>query len=651
MQPLEISFFDTGDFRPVTVTVKRTNGEYISDFAYQSFEVLAKKPPVLGLPYGRDCETSQTLSITLKSQQQDVYCVVNYTVYPEIDVIIRNVEIINESNEELEVEKCFSSTLDLPESGYKMLTLHGIPANERKRHIQPIPYGKYCSSSANGTTGSFSSPFAIVAEEGAGENEGLAYGVNLVYSGNFAFETYLDDFERTRLNIGVNPEMFLYTLKKGERFCSPEAILTCSINGYNGVSIAFANYIKEYIMPKQWAKTPRPVVLNTWEAFVFDINEEKLLDCADLAIKAGVDTLVIDDGWFSSRRNDDRGLGDWYPAKEIFPNGLKSFAQKLKAKGIHFGIWIEPEMVSPNSELFRKHPEWALGSGSEKFLSREQLVLDMTNPEVVEYVFQSFVKCFEGVDISYIKWDMNRWICPYVSSYTKKNKEVAHRYVMGVYTLLKRMTEHFKDVIFESCSGGGGRFDAAMLAYTPQIWTSDNTDPFERSYIQAGASYFMPLSSMSCHVTEDHNIGTRLETTLDFRYGVALNGILGYEFDLFKLSEEELAEIKRQIEKYRKLQELTLDGDFYRTVTPFDGNVYAYSIVSKDKKRAVFSANVLRNGRNFPHMYLKIYGLADDMLYEIDGKTLSGKALRTHGILLLFTERSGQTFFYEIKAV
>ena len=647
--PCEVSFYDYGDFRTPSVSIKGADLKYISDFEYQGYEITAEKRKVVGMPYGRNGDNSETLTITLKSRTKDVYCLLNYTVYPDIDVITRNTEIVNKSGEVVRIERCASMLMDFNQSGFNILTLQGIPANERKRHIEPVPYGRYTLSSVYGTTGSFSSPFAILAPSTTDENQGSAYSVNLVYSGNFAIETCLNDYETTRISAGINPEFFLYNLCDGETFYSPEVVMAYSNTGFNGISIANADYTRNYIMPEKFAKQPRPVVINTWEALIFDINEQKLLDFADVAVKAGLDTLVIDDGWFSTRRWDDKGLGDWWVCEDLFPSGLQKFSEQITAKGIGLGIWIEPEMVNPNSELFRTHPEWALGD--PRLLSRDQLVLDMTNPEVRDYIFNAFVKAFGGVKLSYIKWDMNRPLAPFRSNYTKDTREVAHRYMLGAYELMERMTKHFDNVLFESCSGGGGRYDLAMLHYTPQIWTSDNTDPFERSYIQAGASYFTPLSAMSCHVTRSFNIGTRLGTSLDFRYNMALNGMLGYEFDLFKLSDEELMQVKDQITEYKRIQDLMLKGDFYRTTTPFDGSIYAYSIVSKDKKHAIFAAHVIRNGRNFPDIYLNIYGLDDEKTYSFDGKQFKGKYLRLNGFRIPNAECSGQSFRYELVAL
>lgn len=647
--PLEVSFYDYGDFRTPSVTIKGDDGKYISDFEFDHCEITDKRRVIEIMPYGRDCDNGQNLAIFLKSRDKDVFCVLNYAVYPDIDVIARNVEIINNTNQEIVVEKCSSALIDFNESGFNMLTLHGLPANERKRHIQPVPYGRYKHSSVYGTTGSYGSPFTMLMHD-ADENHGSVYGVNLVYSGNFAIETDLSDMEVTRLSIGINPDFFAYRLKANETFYSPEALLTYSDEGFNGVSINYADYTRSFIMPERFAKNPRPVVINTWEALIFDINEQKLLDFADVAVKANLDTLVIDDGWFSIRRWDDKGLGDWWVCEELFPSGLQKFSEKITEKGIGLGIWIEPEMVNPDSELYRTHPEWALGK-DDRLLSRSQLVLDMTNPEVVDYIFNVFKKTFEGVKLSYIKWDMNRSICPFLSSYTKDNKEVAHRYMLGVYTLMEKMTSHFKDVLFESCSGGGGRYDLAMLHYTPQIWTSDNTDPFERSYIQAGASYFTPLSAMSCHVTRPFNIGTRLGTSLEFRYGMALNGVLGYEFDLFKLSEQEIEAVKEQVAEYKRLQDFMLLGDFYRLQTPFEGNIYSYAIVSKDKNKAILSINIIRNGRGFPDLRVKIFGLDDEKNYLFDGNVYKGQVLKNSGIRIPDADCSGQTFRYEIVAV
>lgn len=645
---LEYSIEGKGDFRTPSISLKDSVGTLIYDFDYVDYSIIKGKIAIPDMPYGRDDNNTQTLIVKLRSKKAEI--LLYYTVYESIDVICTYASIKNLSQEKISIEKLTSATQDLFGDGYKILTLQGRPAFERLRKVSEIPFGTFSLSSNKGASSSYASPFAIISETLADENNGNCYGFNLVYSGNFKLETEYGDHKKLRFNIGVNNQTFSRTLNSGEQFFTPEAIRTFSKNGYNGISINFSDYIRDYIMPQKYAKKSRPVVINTWEAFYFNIDEEKMLDFAKVAKKCGIDTLVIDDGWFSSRRNDDSGLGDWWVAKEIFPSGLKAFVEKVNKIGLNVGIWIEPEMVNPDSQLFLSHPEWILGDS--QIQSRNQLVLDFTNPQVVDYIYDSLINTLSNTGITYVKWDMNRFISPFVSNYTKDSREIAHAYILGVYSLISRLQNALDGVMFETCSGGGGRFDAGMMYYSPQIWTSDNTCPFERCYIQAGASYAYPISAMSCHVTETPNGGTRLVTSHDFRFGVALNGALGYEYNLFKLDKEEQARIKIDIAKYRAVEDLILKGDFYRLITPYDNDMYyAYTIVSKDKKRALLSFNALKGFCNSENVVLKLYGLSDQKYYKIEDKVYSGKALRCVGLPMPRVLMSGFNYTVTLKAV
>ena len=644
---LEYSFFDSGDFHSPSMLLQSEKGNYLSDFRCVGYKIIKGRPTLQGLPCGRFDETVETLELTM--QCGNVFVKLYYVVYPNIDVICRYAVVENRGKETLTIRKISSATLDLQGDNYKVLTVQGRVARERTRRVCNVPFGKYSVSSRVGASSHSASPFLMLAEGHATENDGGVYALNLVYSGNFLAETDYDDLKRLRASIGVNSEDFSYTLCQGECFYSPEAILTYSAQGYNGASIALADYIRGYIMPEKFAFASRPVVINTWESFFFELNEKKLADFAVRAKQAGVDTLVIDDGWFSSRRADNSGLGDWTVSPEIFPSGLDVFAEKVNKIGLNLGIWVEPEMVNPDSELFQNHPDWALGTVNVQ--SRNQLVLDLTNPTVVEYLYECFERLFSNINITYVKWDFNRYICPFLSSYTKNSAEIAHKYMLGVYSLLDRLTRRFPDILLETCAGGGGRFDAGMLRYSPQIWTSDNTCPFERAYIQAGASYAYPVSAMSCHVTASPNGGTQLLTTMDFRFGIAVNGALGYELDLFKLNDNELAEIKEQIGRYRKMEKLMLEGDFYRLVTPFDNEkYYAFAFVAKDKETAMVSFNTLVGAVNNEEYILKIYGLDDDKTYRIGDIRVSGKACRLAGLRMPRAKQSGENYTFMLYA-
>ena len=415
-KPLEISFFDNGDYRTPSLIITDASGCYVSDFKFTDYEILNKKPIIKDMPYGRQAENSQTINVFFKSLRKNITVVSSYTVYPDINVITRCVRIINESNEKINVEKCVSATIDFMRSDFDLLTVHGGVGNEAKIERFALPLGNYLHSSDYGTSGHYGTPFAIVCEKNTTDNEGGAFGFNLVYGGNFELECKVDWLKRFRFNIGINHNNFLYVLNCGETFYSPEVVLTYSTIGFNGVSIAFADYAKQYIISDKFVKRPRPIVINTWESMVYDITEQKLLNLAIQAKELGMDTLVIDDGWFSIRRWEDKGLGDWCVAPEIFPSGLKNFSKQVKDLGMNLGIWIEPEMVNPESKLFKLHPDWALGYG-DKLQSRYQLVLDLTNPEVVDYIADSIVETLKDSGITYIKWDANRYICPFLSTF------------------------------------------------------------------------------------------------------------------------------------------------------------------------------------------------------------------------------------------
>lgn len=638
---LECSVYGSGDFRTPSIKLENSNGTCHYSFAYNGYSIIKGRVELPNMPCARADDLVETLIVSLVSDLAEIK--LYYTIYYDIDVISTYTSIKNLGPESMTISKIVSATQDFFGEGYKILTLQGRPAFERTRHVQSVPYGKYQLTSDKGASSSYSSPFAIIAQDNVNESTGDCYGFNLVYSGNFKLETEYNDHKKLRFAMGINDDNFSYSLRSGDEFFTPEVARAFSNNGYNGVSINFSDYIKNYVMPEKFALSARPVVINTWEAFYFDINEDKMLKFADIAKKCGIDTLVIDDGWFSSRRNDDSGLGDWSVSSEIFPSGLKSFVKRINEKGLNVGIWIEPEMVNPDSVLYRTHPEWVLGDANIQ--SRNQLVLDFTNPNVVEYIYNSLTQTLADSGVSFVKWDMNRFIMPFVSDYTKNSSQVAHAYMLGVYKLIENLTSSMPNVLFETCSGGGGRFDAGMMHYSPQIWTSDNTCPFERAYIQAGASYAYPISSMSCHVTQTPNAGTQLITSPEFRFGMALNGVLGYEFNLFNLSDEDCKRIKGEIEFYRSVQDLILKGDFYRLITPFDNpKYYSYIIVSKDKKKALFSFNALMNFCNSEDVVIKIYGLRDDFFYRVDGKVVSGKVLRCVGIPMPKITKSGSNY-------
>ena len=645
---LESSPFDSGDWHFPSVKMTDSEGRYIYNFVYDGFEIVKGRVNIPNLPNGRPAKDTETLVIKLVNKENNVGLNLYYAVYADTDVIVTHVSIVNNGDKPVYIKKAYSSMTDMFSEKKNVLTLQGKVTREKARKLHELPYGNFSICSNAGFSSHAATPFMVIADKSANENQGECYGVNLVYSGNFKAEACYDELKRLRFGIGINDDNFSYELNAGETFYTPEAIKAYTTEGFNGISIKMSDYIREYIMPEKWAYAHRPVVINTWEAFFFDINEEKMYKFAEIAKDTGIDTLVVDDGWFSTRRDDTSGLGDWTVAKEIFPSGVKNFVKKVKEIGLNTGIWIEPEMVNPNSELFRTHPEWALGTTD--ITSRQQMVLDMTNPEVVDYIADSIVKSLKDSGITYIKWDANRYICPFLSTYTKNSAEVGYKYMLGVYKLVEKIMSNFPDVMLEMCSGGGGRFDAGMLNFAPQIWASDNTCPFERAYIQSGMSYAYPVSSMSCHVTMSENGGTQLKTTMPFRFGVAINGPIGYEFDMFKLTEEELGEIKKEVEFYHTIEDIMLKGDFYRLTTPFDTpEYYAFITVAKDKSVALFSFNTLVNTCNSDDVFVKLYGLDDNKIYQVGDYKLSGKTCRCAGVKVPRPTRSGDNYTVVIK--
>ena len=651
----EISFADTGDFRICSADIMHENGQAINTFVFKKYEIIDGREKLIGLPSGRAGKGVQTLFVTLSDVKTGVEVVLTYVVYPHKDVIIRYTTVRNVLEEKIYIGKLCSAVIDVEDGAdYKALTLQGVVANERHAVENPLPMGRYCISSCKGASGHAASPFMIIAENATTESNGGAYAINLVYSGNFKMETEKTACGRLRFTAGLNDENFRFGVEANEQFVSPEAILTYSDCGYNGISKNNASYIQDCLMPVAFVGKSRPIVANTWEAYFFDFNEEKLLQFAETAKETGIDTLVIDDGWFSSRRDDFSGLGDWTVSEKVFSGGkqgLQAFVKKVHSMGLNVGIWIEPEMVNPDSELFRAHPEWALGA-SDNIQSRNQLVLDMTNPKVREYIFKSLCAVLDGTGFTYVKWDMNRYICPFQSTYTAERGEISHRYILGVYELLERFCERYPNIVLETCAGGGGRYDAGMLAYSSMIWTSDNTDPFERCYIQCGTSYAYPVVAMSCHVTKSRNGGTKLDTDSAFRYGVATNGVLGYELDILRLSQTEKEEMRRQIADYREKEYFLLNGDFYRLRVPFkDGKYYAYAMISKDKKEALIAFHTLSHFLADGEIVLKIDGLNDNLLYKTDCGVLSGKALRCAGIKIPLPNQSGESYRCVLKSL
>ena len=624
----EFSFYGYGDFRATALRVlDMTSGSDITNYTFKKANSFSGRKEIEGLPYSEgECET---LELVYEDSVTESELCLYYTVFYNTDVISRYFVLKNSGNKELKILKAMSLSLDLPNREYDLISLRGRYGHERDAHRDPIYGGNHRIMSRRGASSHHFNPFFMVVDRNADEEFGDAYAFNFVYSGSFLDEIELGQ-DGLRVMTGLGDECFSYLIKGGESFSSPEAIMTYSENGIGQASRNMHSFVRETILPKSNNKK-RPIVLNSWEAVYFDINQKVMLDFAEEAVKVGMDTFVMDDGWFGARRNDRAGLGDWTPTPEIFPEGLAEFVKKIHEKGINFGIWIEPEMVNPDSDLYRAHPEWALRDANRApLLSRNQLVLDMANPEVVEYLKQSLDKCFDGIDINYFKWDMNRNISNAISPYlpAERKGETQFRYMLGVYDLFQWFKKRFPDAMLENCSGGGGRYDLGMMKYSTQIWTSDNTEAKYRTHIQHGSSYGYPMTTMSCHVSNRHG-QCENERMLDYCFKVAINGPLGYEFNILKSEQWVKDEISKQIEEYRSYEELILNGDFYRLKNPALDGCYAYYIANSDKSEILISYLQNNGDPNETEHVLKVSCAKSELNYRntVTNEILSGAEL------------------------
>ena len=635
--PTECGFYARGDYREPTIIVRRSDGAAMSRLRYVDFDLVDGAPLLKGLPCARS--GGQTLTVTLADDFSAVKVKLNYTVWDDSNVIARNTEIVNGEAADVTIERAFGFAIDLPTGDYKTLSLVGRWAQERIPQIEDIGHGTRRFQSMRGISSHEMNPFVGILKPDTTENTGDCYGVQLVYSGSFAITTERFDNKPLRVQGGINDIGFNWKLASGESFVTPQALLCFSSEGIGGMSRSYADFIRDRIVNPRFAYAKRPVVVNNWEATYFDFDTDKLFAIIDKAATLGVDPFVLDDGWFGKRDNDDSGLGDWFVNTKKLRGGLKSVIDRCKQNGLKFGLWFEPEMVSEDSDLYRAHPDWAVGKlGNEPSRSRNQLVLDMTRKEVVDYVFEAVSKVLADNDISYVKWDMNRGVTEAYSMALSADKqgEFYHRYTLGVYNLADRLTKAFPEVFFEGCASGGGRFDAGVLYYFPQIWTSDDTDAYERTKIQWGTATCYPQSAMSCHVSACPNHQTQRITPFNTRGVVASLGPTGYELDPTKLSEQEIAQVKTQIADYEKVADLLLQGDSFRLCNPFSGNYFAQMIVAKDK-RAAYLCGVRTHGVPCDYdNFVALTGLSEELTYRIEelDVTASGTALATIGVRL-----------------
>lgn len=630
----ECGVYGRGDYRSPSIVIEREDGGLLSEFYYVRHTVDDSVPELEGLPHVR-CG-GQTLTIFLRDLCSNAEIQLNYTVYDDSDVLVRNVRIVNEGKQPFYLKKAFSFCVDLPDRNYKILRLYGAWTRERTPETTDLGYGITRLQSLCGASSFGIHPFLGLLDQDCSETKGICYGVQLVYSGNFALTAERNAFGTVRLGGGINDEQFCWEVESGKSFVTPQALLCYSERGLGELSREYADLIREKIMNPAFAFAPRPIVINNWEATYFDFDRDKLFSIIDDAAKLGVDTFVLDDGWFGNRNSDSSGLGDWYVNEKKLVGGLTAVIDRCKMNGLKFGLWFEPEMVSPDSNLYRAHPDWAIHKdGIEPIRGRRQFVLDFTRKEVVDHIFASVADILRGNDISYIKWDMNRFIteCYSASLPSYRQGEFMHRYILGVYELANRLTTEFPKVFFEGCASGGGRFDAGMLYYFPQIWTSDDTDGYERAKIQWGTSLCYPVSGMSCHVSACPNHQTGRTTPISTRGAIASLGASGYELNVSALSDEEKNACRNQITAYRKISDLVLRGDLFRLSNPFSENYFCEMIVRKDKRFAYVVGEQLRAMPLSNTHFVKLVGLAEEKLYCIEelNVTVSGKTLASVG--------------------
>ena len=638
--PLEYACDGVGDYRVTGAAAVHSDGSCALDLRYKGYRISKGKYSIKGLPaVYADVSESETLEIVLKDKYSDIEVTLRYGVLPKLDIITRCASVANNTNEPVILTKAASLCLDIPHGEWEWVHFHGRHAMERLTERMPLCHGIQESSSTRGTSSHHQNPTVLLCSPDCTETSGSCIGAALMYSGSFQTKIQLDQMEQVRLVMGINPELFRWELKPSEVFDTPEVIMSYSSNGMEKLSHNFHKVIREHVCRGKYKLAERPVLINNWEATYFDFNEEKILKIAEQAASLGVDMLVLDDGWFGKRDDDCSGLGDWFVSEEKLNGGLGKLAEKIKSLGMKFGLWFEPEMVSEDSDLYRSHPDWAIKIPSRNPVrSRYQLVLDMINPEVRDYLFGAISDILKNADISYIKWDMNRSICDwYTPCLSAENQgEMPHRYVLGLYELLERLTTAFPDVLFEGCSGGGGRFDAGMLYYCPQIWCSDDTDAFERTKIQYGTSFFYPVSAIGSHVSAVPNHQTGRITPIETRAVTAMAGSFGYELDLNTLSHDEKQEVKEQIVRFKKDGPLIHNGLYYRLSDSLNDKYAMWGFVSEDKKEVLVHGVIFRTEPNRTQYLVKLRGLLPDTNYRLaeNGEVYKGRALMNGGILL-----------------
>ena len=651
--PQEFPCYGNGDFRSTAFAVENADGSMSCDLRYKSHKIFDGKYNLEGLPavYASE-EEAQTLEILMEDPVTGVKVVLLYGVLPAQDIITRSVSVKNESSGKIYLNKIESASLDFLYGDYELLTFYGRHAMERNVQRVPVVHGTQKIGSVRGTSSHQYNPMMILAEKETTEDKGNCYAMSFVYSGCFQGEVLKDQLNQTRMMLGLQEEAFRYPLETGEMFQAPEVILSYSSEGMNRLSQNLHHCIRQHICRGKYKEEIRPILINSWEAAYFDFTGDTIYELAKAAKEVNIDMLVMDDGWFGKRDDDNSGLGDWFVNEKKLGGTLGNLIKRINDLGVKFGIWIEPEMVSEDSDLYRKHPDWALTvPGRNPVRSRNQLVLDFSRKEVVDEIYDQICKVLDQGNIEYVKWDMNRSLMDVYSATTKDQGRVLHDYVLGLYDFLERLVQRYPNLLIEGCSGGGGRFDAGMMYYTPQIWCSDNTDAIDRLRIQYGTSFGYPVSVVGSHVSAVPNHQTGRKTPLHTRGVVAMSGTFGYELNLMKLSEEEKQEIREQIAEYKSYAPIIQNGLYYRLSDPTTEEICAWEFVHTDEKE---QSKVLLNivmqviHGNMTVNYVKLQGLEETAVYreEKSGKRYTGAALMYGGMPLPIESGEYQAYQY-----
>ena len=654
VQPMEYSCNGSGDYRLAALSIKDSMGRTTTDIRYLDHKIYDGKPKLKGLPatYCNDDSEAQTLELITIDKFTGAKVTLYYTAFANYSVVTESVKVENTGKETFEIEKVASCCVNFPSMDYNMINLSGVWSRERRVITRHLAHGIQSVASKRGSSSHNHNPFVALVDDKGGEDFGDAFGFNLVYSGNFSADIETDYLDCTRLVMGINPIDFTWVVEPGDEFQSPEVVMVYSDSGMGKMSRTFHDLYNNNLIRGEWKNKKRPLLINSWEGSGFDFDQETLVRYAKEAKKLGIELLVMDDGWFGHRDSDNSSLGDWFVNESKLKGGLTKLIERVNAEGVQFGIWYEPEMISEDSELYKAHPDWCVHvEGREQSPARQQYVIDMTRQDVRDCIFNQMYDVLSKNNIAYLKWDYNRAITEPASVMldARHSKEFFHRFILGTYELMDRITSAFPHILFESCAGGGGRFDAGKLYYMPQAWASDNTDPIERLTIQFGTTMCYPASSMGAHVSACDRTG------IETKAAVAMAGTFGYELDPKEMSEEDKEKVKEQVKNYHRYYNVIHFGDLYRIIAPTDDEFKcAWEYVAKDKSEALLTV-VIKNRAPHDFLLIKMKGLDPEKMYrdETDGEIYSGALLMNAGINLtdgtLSAGRSFIRYFTEVK--